>query len=75
MTWPFMSVVPVTNAPSPKVTFTDLPANGGMPGPPELSVTVKAACSVALGLIGVMARLVVVDSSPTVSVDVAEDPE
>jgi hypothetical protein len=46
-----------------------------MPGPPELSVTVKAACSVALGLIGVMARLVVVDSSPTVSVDVAEDPE
>jgi hypothetical protein len=70
-----MSVVPVTSAPSPKVTVTDLPASGGMPGPPDLSVTMKAASSVATGLMGVIVRLVVLASNPTVRVDVAEDPE
>lgn len=75
VTLPFSSVLLNVPVASPKVTVTNLPTKGGVPGPPEVTVTTKVALSVATGLLGVTARLITDFSAPTARASVVDDAE
>ena len=50
--WPVALVVPLSELPSPYESVTVTPASAGVPLAPELTVTMKVAGSVAMGVSG-----------------------